>query len=170
MQLRGNAILRHEQDKEKSLKKGKGRSAFMAVALLFLIVFFDNPALAGHPEECALASHAFDEDLLKQINRYRVDNGRAPLFWDEDLRMSARGHSRRMCEEDTSSHNAFGERFRNSGRKHCVENVGRNAATGIDQFRQWKESAAHNENMLDKRIHIAGISKAGYFVTFFACE
>lgn len=146
------------------------RSAFMAVTLLFLIVFFGNSSLAGRPDECAPASPAFVEDLLKQINRYRADNGRAPLLWDEGLLVSARGHSRRMCEEDTLSHKAFGERFRNSGRNYCVENVGRNAATGTDQFRQWKESAAHNENMLDKRIHIAGISKAGYFVTFFACE
>ena len=75
-----------------------------------------------------------------------------------------------MCEGDILSHDAFGERFGNSGRNCCVENVGRNAATAIDQFRQWRESAAHNENMLDRRIHIAGISKTGYFVTFFACE
>ena len=112
---------------------------------------------------------SYEEKLFMHINQHRMANGRNPLARDENLTRLAKRHSEYMEEKNVLSHERFNERFRQSGRSLCVENVGWNYQTPEDQFRAWKTSGEHNKNLLNKKITHTGIAQTGAYVTFFAC-
>lgn len=112
---------------------------------------------------------SYEERLLLHINQYRMANGLNPLAMDENLTRLAERHSVHMEGKNILSHERFNERFRQSGRSLCVENVGWNYQRPEDQFRAWKTSRAHNKNLLNKKITHTGIAQTGTYVTFFAC-
>ena len=112
---------------------------------------------------------SYEERLFMHINQYRMANGLDPLAMDESLTRLAERHSANMEGKNILSHERFNERFRQSGRSLCVENVGWNYQTSEDQFRAWKTSGEHNKNLLNKKITHTGIAQTGAYVTFFAC-
>jgi len=112
---------------------------------------------------------SYEERLFMHINQYRMANGLNPLAMDENLKRLAERHSVQMEGTNILSHERFNERFRQSRRSLCVENVGWNYQTPEDQFRAWKTSAEHNKNLLNKRITHTGIAQSGAYVTFLAC-
>lgn len=114
----------------------------------------------------------FDDDLLGLINRYRSTKGLKALASSPLYNDLAREHSRAMQEQDRMSHDGFEGRFDRAaaaGARSCVENVAWNHPTPQSLFDGWRRSPGHNRNMLEKKINRAGISKAGPYVTFFAC-
>lgn len=113
---------------------------------------------------------SYEEKLLIIINSYRTQSGLSPLKLDAGLSEIAKSHCGYMHAKNVFNHDNFNERFGRTDRQLCVENIGWNAATPEDQFRLWKESKAHNANMLNDKIRVAGIAKAGPYVTFFACR
>jgi len=113
---------------------------------------------------------AYEEELLHNINQYRVMNDLHPLSADETLNRLAENHSLYMNRENVLSHDNFQERFGICKRSHCVENVGWNCSNPEAQFKAWKKSREHNQNLLNKNIRAAGISRVGAYVTFFACD
>jgi len=112
---------------------------------------------------------SYEEKLLLHINQHRIAKGLNPLAMDKSLSRLAERHSMHMEEKNVLSHEGFQERFRQSDRSLCVENVGWNYQTPEDQFRSWKSSGEHNKNLLNNRISHTGIAKNGAYVTFFAC-
>jgi uncharacterized protein YkwD len=114
-------------------------------------------------------SSSYEEKLLHHINQYRMSNGLPPLAMDKSLTRLAERHSMHMEEKNVLTHEHFNERFRQSGRSLCVENVGWNYPTPEDQFRAWKTSREHNKNLLNKEITHTGIARTEAYVTFFAC-
>jgi uncharacterized protein YkwD len=112
---------------------------------------------------------SYEERLFMHINQYRMANGLNPLARDESLTRLAERHSVYMEANNVLSHERFNERFRQSGRSLCVENVGWNYQTPEDQFRAWKTSGEHNKNLLNKKITHTGIAQTGAYVTFFSC-
>jgi uncharacterized protein YkwD len=112
---------------------------------------------------------SYEEMLFIHINQYRMANGLNPLAMDKSLTRLAERHSLHMEEKNVLSHERFQERFRQSGRSLCVENVGWNYQKPEDQFRAWKTSREHNKNLLNKKITHTGIAQTGIYVTFFAC-
>jgi uncharacterized protein YkwD len=113
---------------------------------------------------------AYEEELLHNINQYRVMNDLHPLSADETLNRLAENHSLYMNRKNVLSHDDFQERVGICKRSHCVENVGRNYSNPEAQFKAWKKSREHNQNLLNKNIRSAGISRVGAYVTFFACD
>jgi len=113
---------------------------------------------------------AYEQELLKCINRHRINDGSAPLSFDETLGKIARNHSSNMDKNSELDHDDFDDSFRRCGRACCVENIGWNYVTPEAQFKAWKNSTDHNRNILNKQIRHAGISKVGAYVTFFACD
>jgi uncharacterized protein YkwD len=113
----------------------------------------------------------FEDELLDLINRYRSTKKlkalvSTPLYID-----LAREHSQFMLEKQSMSHDGFEERFnRVSDARSCVENVGWNQETPQSLFDGWRKSPGHNRNMLDRKIHKAGISRVGTYTTLFACN
>ena len=116
------------------------------------------------------ASSAYEQELLKYINRHRMNNGLARLSFDDTLGKIARNHSNYMNNNKELNHDHFDDRFRQCRRACCVENIGWNYMTPEEQFKAWKNSKGHNKNMLNKQIQHAGISIVGAYVTFFACD
>lgn len=114
--------------------------------------------------------HNFDSELLAEINRYRAAHHLTKLAADDDMARLAKGHSDTMNRENRLSHDGFQDRFRESGRTECVENVGWNFQSPRQQFLGWKASPGHNRNMLMKGITRGGIARSGPYVTFFACN
>jgi uncharacterized protein YkwD len=112
---------------------------------------------------------SYEERLFMHINQYRMAQGLNPLARDESLTRLARSHSVYMEENNVLSHEHFHERFRQSARSLCVENVGWNYQTPEEQFRAWKTSGEHNKNLLNNKITHTGIAQSGGYVTFFAC-
>lgn len=122
------------------------------------------------------AAPGFDEatpysrTLLEQINLYRRDNGLGPLRFDIRLIHLARSHSFAMFQQKRLGHQEFQERFKSSGSRYCVENVGWNYTAPLKQFDAWRHSSGHDQNMLADGITRAGIAEVGNYVTFFACQ
>ena len=112
---------------------------------------------------------SYEQRLFMHINQYRMANGLNPLARDESLTRLAERHSVYMEANNVLSHELFNERFRQSARSLCVENIGWNYQTPEDQFRAWKTSAGHNKNLLNKKITHTGIAQSGAYVTFLAC-
>jgi uncharacterized protein YkwD len=111
----------------------------------------------------------YEERLFMHINQYRMANSLNPLARDESLTRLAERHSVYMEEKNVLSHERFHERFSQSARSLCVENVGWNYQTPEDQFKAWKTSVEHNKNLLNKKITHMGIAQIGAYVTFLAC-
>lgn len=112
----------------------------------------------------------YSQTLLEQINLYRQDNGLNPLRFDDNLIRLAKNHSFAMFQQKRMSHARFDERFERSGSRLCVENVGWNYSTPLQQFDAWRRSSGHDQNMLKDGIYKAGIAEIGKYVTFFACK
>jgi hypothetical protein len=144
----------------------KRQRQFVLYGILMLILLGVSLAFAGDKK----TSSSYEEELLVHINRYRLESGLNELSFDKTLNKLATTHCQQMEVTDKLSHSGFDERFEKCGRSVCVENVGWNFETAAGQFRAWKKSRGHNENMLNKQIRHAGISKRGPYVTFFACD
>jgi len=118
----------------------------------------------------AAAAGQFEDELLVLINRYRSSKKLKaltgyPLYYD-----LAREHSQDMQKRQDMDHDGFAGRFRRAvDARSCVENVGWNHETPRNLFDGWKDSPGHRENMLNRKISRAGISRVGTYVTFFAC-
>jgi uncharacterized protein YkwD len=141
------------------------RRRFILFPLIIGVLLAVSPphGFAGSP----LSS--YEERLFMHINQFRTANGLNALVMDKHLTKLAERHSVNMEEKNVLSHERFNERFRQSGRCLCVENVGWNYRTPEDQFRAWKASREHNKNLLNKKITHTGIARVGTYVTFFAC-
>jgi uncharacterized protein YkwD len=146
------------------------RRSFLPTTLLAALLCLGHPfsgdAHAREHEQVSL----YARTLLEQINNYRIYNGLPPLRFDARLNHLARSHSFAMFRQKRMSHSGFDERFRRSGSRMCVENVGWNYSTPLKQFDSWRHSRGHDENMLKEGIHYAGIAEIGKYVTFFACR
>ena len=123
---------------------------------------------ASSPNQQLISPYA--ANLLDLINNYRLYYGLSSLRFDSRLNQLALKHSYDMFRRKRMSHNGFQDRFRRSGRRMCVENVGWNYTTPLKQFDGWRHSRGHDENMLKEDIHYVGIAQVGNYVTFFACR
>ena len=139
---------------------------FILYSSMMLVLLVVSLAYAGDEK----AASSYEEKLLSHINEYRLENGLNELSFDKALNKFAKVHCQHMEFTDKLDHTGFDERFKQCGRSLCVENVGWNFKTPEGQFSAWKNSRGHNENMLNKQIKYAGISKTGRYVTFFACD
>lgn len=115
-------------------------------------------------------SSLYKTELLHRINQYRTENSLNTLSFDRTLNRLARSHSLYMNKKDILCHDNFEDRFRESRRSSCVENVGWNSPTPGAQLLAWENSKGHNANLLDSKIRYAGIAKVGVYVTFLACD
>ncbi len=142
------------------------RKTFFFLALV-LAILISAPAQSTETDSLLTP---FEEKLLEFINQYRVRHGSSLLLFDAGLYELAKKHSAYMEKRSELSHDHFDERFEQSGKSFCAENVGWNARTPDAQFRAWRSSQGHNSNMLNKKAKKAGISRVGAYVTFFTCD
>lgn len=140
------------------------------VALTVAIVFSALLPMQASAVQEGEGVTLYGRTLLEQINLYRRDNGLNSLRFDAQLIHLAKNHSFAMSRQKMVSHSNFNERFERSGSRMCVENVGYNYTSPLKQFDGWRNSSAHDQNMLNAEITKAGIAEIGNYVTFFACK
>ena len=141
----------------------------LIAAILFFSVFI-QPAFAINTSVDLDDTSQYIKQLLNLINQYREINGLNPISLDSKLTILAQKHSADMQRRQVLSHYGFEERFKHSGRNNCVENVAWNYGSANELFATWQNSTLHNKNMLVRNIKSAGISRVGYYITFFACN
>jgi uncharacterized protein YkwD len=115
------------------------------------------------------ADAAFVADLARGINAYRAEHGLKPLAIDPRLASLAREHSAAMAKARSMNHAGFQSRFRASGYRTCVENVGWNLRTPAAQLAAWRTSPPHDRNLRNARIDKLGLAERDGYVTMLAC-
>ena len=109
----------------------------------------------------------FEKSLLNIINDYRISQNLSLLSYDKQLYLLAYNHCCYMQKKEKLSHDHFKKRFKESGYKLCVENVGFfSNQTPLKQLNGWKNSERHNQNLLNPEIRYGAIAKSGDYVCF----
>lgn len=133
----------------------------MIAVLVTVAVFASGP-------RPALALDGEEARLLELINGYRVANGLGALSLDAALGASARWMAEDMAQNGYLSHTdslgrdpvgrmaAFGYGY-NTWKG---ENLAAGMATAQEAFDHWKQSPAHNANLLNPNFTVAGIARA----------
>lgn len=112
---------------------------------------------------------SFDNQFLCILNEYRKQNGKSVLLYNTKLNTVALNHSTWMDTNNEFSHtgdggSSFSERCNNSGATCDAENLAFGAKTAQQLFNMWKDSPAHNKNMLGDHTEL-GIGIEGSYIT-----
>jgi uncharacterized protein YkwD len=138
--------------------------------LLALIVVGMNAAAQDSP---------FNEQILKYVNQFRADNGKAPLKMNPDMVETAGIHSTAMAKGTTPfGHDNFDLRYKYVAAKlGFIDAFAENVAMGMMNAQQvvdgWAHSPEHRKNMLGD-YNLTGIAAATaangyiYFTEIFA--
>lgn len=127
----------------------------------------DTPALnSGASSFCADAE---ERAFLTLINDYRRSNGLQPLVMTQTLSAASDHHSQSMADNDYFGHDLVPEgvtwlqNMKNHGYGYNTwtgENIAAGNSSAAATFTQWKNSAAHNANMLKPEFKAIGIGRA----------
>lgn len=115
----------------------------------------------------------FGPQTLTLINSYRTSRGLSPLAENATLKALALQHSREQAARGTINHDGFRQRSAQAKAAGlsgvCTENVGIRYQNAQHLFSGWRNSYAHNTNLLRPNMRYAGVAVVGNFSTFFAC-
>ena len=115
----------------------------------------------------------FGPQTLTLINSYRTSRGLSPLASDATLKTLARQHSQYQASRKAISHDGYRQRSAQAKAAGlsgiCAENSGYNYKNAEHLFAGWRNSGAHNTNLLRPNLRHAGVSVVGAYATFFAC-
>ncbi len=115
------------------------------------------------PTTCPL-----EQELLEQINAYRLQQGRPPWRLSTVLVHAARDHSLAMGRQEFFAHQdpqgrGPGERITDAGYglfRVVAENIAMGTRTPAETLRAWIASPRHHELLLDRMVTEAGIGMA----------
>jgi len=122
--------------------------------------------------DCSVAAADVALDIEEQaflaiINDYRADNGRQPLAASYTLSKSAQWKSKDMGVNRYVAHDDLSrtwvQRNRDCGytaNAYMAENIAVGTSSAQATFTLWRNSSAHNANMLDSRYEAIGIGRA----------
>lgn len=109
--------------------------------------------------------------MLDLINAYRQENNVPALSSSENLNRMSAWLSRDMAtknyldHKDSLNRDPF-QRAAECGTSYGAENIGTHTdASANIIFNQWKNSASHNQNMLDPKFVYTGIARTGQYWT-----
>lgn len=115
----------------------------------------------------------FGPQTLTLINSYRTSHGLSPLAPNATLKSLARQHNKYQAARGSISHDGYRQRSAQAKAAGlsgiCAENVGIKYRSAQQLFSGWRNSGAHNTNMLRPNLRYAGVSVVGDYATFFAC-
>lgn len=144
------------------------RARLRRLAPLLLAVALLGAACAKRPEPASGPSAA--QQALALINQYRQSHNQLPLQFDERLAEQAQEHNVLMRRAGKLSHEGFDQRFEQTGRRMCVENVSWNAQTPAELVNDWRNSPGHNANLLNSSVRYAGVALDHGYATYLACD
>ena len=152
------------------------RWAALAVLYLAVALFLILGPVRLHQ---ARANEAEEQQLLELINKYRQENGVAPLFPSGTLATSAEHHSKDMSDHDFFSHKTKesshypadsgpADRMAREGYPTdaaTAENIASGQPTAEEVFEDWRRSPEHEAAMLDGQYTAAGLGHIGSYWT-----
>jgi len=138
-------------------------------ALLLSLLLVLAGASCGKPPTPASGPTAAQQ-VLALVNQYRQEHGQGELLFDERLADLIMEHVKDMRRRGKLSHEGFQQRFEQSGRKMCVENVSFNALTPAEVVSDWRNSPGHNANLLNASARYAGVAIEGGYAAYIACD
>ena len=118
---------------------------------------------------------AEEQAFLKLINDYRSANGLGTLQASAALTNSSKWMSNDMASKgyfshtDSTGRDAF-TRMRNFGYTYNTwlgENIAAGYSDAVSTFNQWKNSPAHNENMLNPNFNVLGIGRVANLSAYY---
>lgn len=134
------------------------------------------------------ASPQGEKEILKIINKARVEKGMSELEWDEDLANAARYHAYDLATQDYFDHNSFDrsgdklvqvggtfDRIKKFYSKSFVnsENIAAGNESAEETYMQWYNSKGHYKNMFNPESKKVGLgvfydpdSVYGYYWVF----
>lgn len=128
-----------------------------------------SPVASGSPTVSGSVSLDSEEAaFVVLINQYRVSQGLAELQVSLDLTISSKWMSQDMAANNYLGHtDSLGRdpftrmaAFGYGNYSAAGENVAAGNADAQSTFTQWKNSAAHNANMLDSGYAVIGVGRA----------
>jgi len=143
-----------------SMQPSLRRSVVTLLAFCVVAILSAKIALSEHEDK--------KSEFLELINRYRQENGMAPLKVSGALAVAAQLHSEDMAAQNYFSHTSldgrtFVDRIRQAGYTYNTW-LGENIAAGYDTaqavFEAWRSSTGHNANMLNPNFVVIGIGIA----------
>lgn len=130
---------------------------------------FATGAWAGPNCDIDAAIDSEEQQFLGLINDYRQDNGLGPLALSETLNRAAAWKSRHMADNNYFAHDdlpiarTWDDRIRACGYDFNTwigENIAAGNSSAAATFEQWRNSAGHNQNMLNSNYNAIGIGRA----------
>lgn len=131
---------------------------------------FASPGAARAGPNCSASASLDSEELevLRLINDYRQDHDLPPLAPSETLSRAASWKSGHMAHNDYFGHDdegldrGFVDRLHDCGYNYNTwvgENIAAGHESGADTFDQWRNSPAHEANILNSHYTAVGIGR-----------
>ena len=139
----------------------------IAVAVFALAACTSNYVPKGEPSiyrDLARPGAELDAPAMASvISGYRANNGLEAVTLDPTLMRLAQAQASLMAKRNKLDHNVgkpFATRIKGSGfdAKVAAENIGAGYGTIAEAFSGWRESSAHNANMLLKGVTRIGVA------------
>jgi uncharacterized protein YkwD len=135
----------------------------LLIALVCAIAF-PSAALAATPNPVLDTEEVA---FCQQVNTYRAQNGLGPVKVSVTMTRAARWMSADLATKDYFDHTdslgrSFSTRLASFGYRGAIvsENLAAGAATGSGALDLWRNSAPHNQNMLNAAWRYMGIGRA----------
>lgn len=129
---------------------------FVVAAGTFVAVLSCTPKMTTTrtQQESGNAVNSLSQDILKYVNRFRAENGRAPLSMNNYMCRQAFQHSKNMATGKTTfSHDGFEQRIDTISAVlgyavNSAENIAMGQLTAEGVVQGWINSPGHRRNML----------------------
>ena len=130
---------------------------------------FATGARAGPNCDIDPAIDSEEQQVLELINDYRQGNGLGPLALSATLTRAAAWKSQHMADNNYFAHDdlpiarTWDDRIRDCGYGFTTwigENIAAGNSSAAATFEQWRNSAGHNQNMLNSNYNAIGIGRA----------
>lgn len=109
-----------------------------------------------------------DDDLLSEINRFRMRHGKKPLERSGCLDRQSQNHAEHMARTRNMSHQGFYERLRACSKSSGSENVAYGQQNAEQCVVSWANSHSHRTNMLGDWDECGTGDQGGYWCALFS--
>lgn len=131
--------------------------ALLACLLLAGCSLFSFDLAGGRPTTVTTLDAA---EAARVISAYRVSRGLGPVTVDSRLNEAAAEQARAIARAGTLSHGDFASRMAAYDVAAASENLAMGSKTLSGTMTQWRESRAHNANLLKEGMTRIGLARA----------
>jgi len=151
-------------------------------SLLFLVLILgacaaNSQSFKGKPtgkERLPSSNAAFEQEVLRLVNKHRKKRGRQPLAWNDKLAYAARYHAVDMAKDGYFDHATKDRKGKKRHKEVCdlfermdlfvgksmfsrAENIAAGMNSPKEVVDEWMNSRTHRKNILDKEAKYLGV-------------